>query len=74
MLLIRPKIAESENRVSIPVTCQIQPPNNAIRIDIKWLTEIPVVMVALTSSSLSEMSWTYTLLAIAASDITESKM
>ena len=53
MLLIRPKIAESENRVSIPVTCQIQPPNRAIKIEIRWLTEIPVVIVALTSSSLS---------------------
>ena len=73
MLLIRPKIAESENRVSIPVTCQIQPPNSAIKIEIRWLTEIPVVIVALTSSSLSQISCTYTLLAIDASDITESK-
>lgn len=50
MELRNPKKAEMENRTSIPVTFQIQPPIRAMNILITWFTEIPVDRVAVISS------------------------
>ena len=67
-------MADNMKSVSIPSTFQTQPPSKAMNTVIKWLTEIPVEIVALISSGLSEISYTYTLDAIDAREITESSI
>lgn len=71
-LLQSPSTAEMTNRVSMPSTFHTHPPNSAMKIVMRWFTEIPVEIVARISSFESEISCTYTLDAIEASDITES--
>ena len=60
------------NSVSMPSVSQIQPPHRAMKIVMTWLIDTPVEMVALTSSGLSDRSFTYTLEAIDASEMTAS--
>lgn len=56
--------AEKLNSTPTPNFCQTQPPASAARMLIRWLIEIPVVRVAVTSSAESEMSRTYMLVAM----------
>ena len=71
-LLQSPSTADSMNSVSMPRVFHIHPPNKATIMVIRWFTYTPVDIVARISSALSEISCTYTLDAMDASEITES--
>lgn len=73
-LLHKPNTADMINSNSIPSVCQIQPPNNAMKIVIRWLIDTPVEIVAFTSSELSASACTYTFDAMDAWEIIASSM